>query len=260
VTQPGLLEAKQVHAYYGPVPALVNLSLLVRAGEIVTLLGANGAGKTTTLRTIYGVLPAVQGDIFFAGHSIKGWSPQKLVGLGMCYVPEGAKVFAPMTVLDNLILGSYCRRGRANREELGRDFSMVYALFPILQKYSRRLAGTLSGGEQQMLALARGLMSSPKLLLLDEPSLGLAPMLITEVMRLIATLREQGLSVLLAEQNARAALRIADRGYVMERGRITIEGTTEELLSNDNVRVAYLGGKTLRNVKKRDSEQKGTAG
>jgi len=137
---------------------------------------------------------------------------------------------------------------------------MVYALFPILQKYSRRLAGTLSGGEQQMLALARGLMSSPKLLLLDEPSLGLAPMLITEVMRLIATLREQGLSVLLAEQNARAALRIADRGYVMERGRITIEGTTEELLSNDNVRVAYLGGKTLRNIQKRNLERKGTTG
>jgi branched-chain amino acid transport system ATP-binding protein len=256
MTEEGLLEAKQVHAYYGPVPALVNLSFLVRAGEIVTLLGANGAGKTTTLRTIYGVLPAVRGDIFFAGHSIKGWAPQKLVGLGICYVPEGAKVFAPMTVLDNLILGSYCRRKRANKEAIGRDLSMVHALFPVLQKFHGRLAGTLSGGEQQMLALARALMSSPKLLLLDEPSLGLAPMLITEVMRLIGRLREQGLSVLLAEQNARSALRIADRGYVMERGRITIEGTTEELLSNENVRVAYIGSKTLRNMQERDPERK----
>ncbi len=244
VNQEKVLEVREVYANYGPVPALTDVSLHVKEREIVTLLGANGAGKTTTLNTIYGIVPIVRGEVFFHEQRIKGLMPHKLVSLGICYIPEGGKVFAPMTVMDNLILGSYSRRGKGKREEIERDFATVFKLFPLLKEYRRRLAGTLSGGERQMLTLARGLMSSPRLLLLDEPSLGLAPTLITEVMRLIAEMRDRGLSVLLVEQNARAALRIADRGYVMERGRITIEGTAEQLLSDERVRSAYLGGKS----------------
>lgn len=244
VNQEKVLEVREVYANYGPVPALTDVSLYVKEREIVTLLGANGAGKTTTLNTIYGIVPIMRGEVFFHEQRIKGLMPHKLVSLGICYIPEGGKVFAPMTVMDNLILGSYSRRGKGKREEIERDFATVFKLFPLLKEYRRRLAGTLSGGERQMLTLARGLMSSPRLLLLDEPSLGLAPTLITEVMRLIAEMRDRGLSVLLVEQNARAALRIADRGYVMERGRITIEGTAEQLLSDERVRSAYLGGKS----------------
>ena len=243
VNQDKVLDVKGVYASYGPVPALTDVSLHVNEREIVTLLGANGAGKTTTLNTIYGILPMVKGDVVFKGQQIKGLTPQKLVTLGICYVPEGGKIFAPMSVMDNLILGSYSRHGKGKREELESNLATVFRLFPVLKEYRRRLAGTLSGGERQMLTLARGLMSSPRLLLLDEPSLGLAPTLITEVMRLIAELRDKGLSVLLVEQNARAALRIADRGYVMEGGKITIEGSAEQLLSDERVRSAYLGGK-----------------
>ena len=242
--QQKLLDTREIYSNYGPVPALTNVSLYVKDREIVTLLGANGAGKTTTLNTIYGILPIVKGEIFYSGDSIKGVSPQKLVRLGICYVPEGAKVFAPMTVMDNLILGSYSRQGKVKKEEIDGNFSIVFNLFPILKEYRRRLAGTLSGGERQMLSLARGLMSSPRLLLLDEPSLGLAPALITELMRVISALRERGLSLLLAEQNARAALRIADRGYVLEGGRIAIEGTAQELFAHEGVRSAYLGGRS----------------
>ena len=244
INQQKILEIREVYANYGPVPALRDVSLHVKEREIVTLLGANGAGKTTTLNTIYGILPIVRGEVFFDGRRVKGLTPQKLVSLGICYVPEGGKVFAPMTVMDNLILGSYSRRGRGKREEIEGDFATVFKLFPVLKEYRKRLAGTLSGGERQMLTLARGLMSSPRLLLLDEPSLGLAPTLITEVMRLIAEMKDRGLSVLLVEQNARAALRIADRGYVMEGGKITIEGTAEQLLSDERVRTAYLGKKS----------------
>ena len=243
--QQKLLDTREICANYGPVPALRNVSLYMKEQEIVTLLGANGAGKTTTLNTIYGFLPIAKGEIFYCGDSIKGVPPQKLVRLGICYVPEGAKVFAPMTVMDNLILGSYSRQGKVKKEEINGNFSIVFNLFPILRECKKRLAGTLSGGERQMLALARGLMSSPKLLLLDEPSLGLAPAIITELMRVISTLRERGLSVLLAEQNARAALRIANRGYVLEGGKITIEGNAQELFANEGVRSAYLGGKVI---------------
>lgn len=242
--QQKLLDTREICANYGPVPALRNVSLYMKEQEIVTLLGANGAGKTTTLNTIYGLLPIAKGEIFYCGDSIKGVAPQKLVRLGICYVPEGAKVFAPMTVMDNLILGSYSRQGKVKKEEIDGNFAIVFNLFPILRECKKRLAGTLSGGERQMLALARGLMSSPKLLLLDEPSLGLAPAIITELMRVISTLRERGLSVLLAEQNARAALRIANRGYVLEGGKITIEGNAQELFANEGVRSAYLGGKS----------------
>jgi len=239
-----ILEMKEVYANYGPVIALINVSLYVKKGEIVTFLGANGAGKTTTLNAIYGVLPIVRGEVIFDGQRINGLAPQKLPAMGICYVPEGVKVFAPMTVMDNLLLGSYSRRGKERKKEIERNLATGFDLFPILKERRQRLAGTLSGGERQMLAIARGLMSSPRLLLLDEPSLGLAPALITEVMRLIAKLRDRGLSVLLVEQNARAALRVADRGYVMERGKIVIEGIAEQLLYDERVRSAYLGGKS----------------
>lgn len=238
-----ILEVKGVYAHYGPVVALINVSLYVHEGEIVTFLGANGAGKTTTLNAIYGVMPVVRGEVTLYGQRINGLPPENLPAMGISYVPEGVKVFAPMTVMDNILLGSYSRRGKERMEEIKRNLTTIFNLFPVLKDREKRLAGTLSGGERQMLAIARGLMSSPKLLLLDEPSLGLAPALITELMRVIAELRDKGLSVLLVEQNARAALRVADRGYVMERGKVVIEGIAEQLLCDDRVRSAYLGGK-----------------
>lgn len=238
-----VLQIRDVDARYGLVPALTGVSLQVREGEIVTLLGSNGAGKTTTLNAVYGILPIVKGNILFREKSILGLSPQRLVRLGMCYVPEGGKIFSPMTVMDNLILGSYSIRGKGKKSEIDENFQTVFNLFPVLKNSRKRLAGTLSGGERQMLTLARALMSSPNLLLLDEPSLGLAPMLITEVMKLIAKMRDQRLSVLLVEQNARAALRICDRGYVMEGGEIKIQGDAGRLLSDERVRTAYLGEK-----------------
>jgi branched-chain amino acid transport system ATP-binding protein len=241
-------EMKGILANYGPVQVLTNVSVRVEEREIVALLGANGAGKTTTLNTIYGIPTIVRGEVLFCGQSIKGLTPQKLVSFGISYVPEGIKIFAPMKVMDNLILGSYCRLGKAKREDIESDFAYVFELFPVLKEKRKQLAGTLSGGQQQMLGLARGLMSRPKLLLLDEPSLGLAPMLISEVMRVIAELRGEGLSIFLVEQNARAALKIADRGYVMERGIISIEGTAVQLLSDERVRVAYLGEKVRHSI------------
>jgi branched-chain amino acid transport system ATP-binding protein len=239
-----ILELRSVHARYKRVPALTDVSLNVIKGEIVTLLGSNGAGKTSTLNAIYGLLPLVKGEILFQSRNLRGLTPQKLVDLGICYVPEGGKAFAPMSVMDNLILGSYSMRGRGKKEEIERNFATVFNLFPVLKAAKKRLAATLSGGERQMLTLARALMSSPRFLLLDEPSLGLAPKLITEVMRLVSEMRDMGLSVLLIEQNARAALRIADRGYVMEGGKIIIDGTTKQLLSDERVKSAYLGEKT----------------
>ena len=233
---------KDVFAQYGPVPALTDVSLHVREGEIVTLLGSNGAGKTTTLNTIYGFLPILAGNIFFRDEIIRGLSPQKLVGMGICYVPEGGEVFAPMTVYDNLKLGSYSRRGKGRKEEINRNLTTIFNLFPVLKTHGKRPAGTLSGGELKMLTIARALMSSPRFLLLDEPSLGLAPTLISELMRVIKELRDHGLSVLLVEQNARAALRIAERGYIMNGGSITITGSAGELLVDDSVMSAYLGG------------------
>lgn len=238
-----VLEVKEVDARYGPVPALKGVSLHLDGGEIVALLGANGAGKTTTLNAIYTILPITGGSVFYYGNNTAGMSPLDLVRSGMCYVPEGGRVFASMTIMDNLILGSYSRRGRGRKGEIEDNFSTVFRLFPVLKAAKKRLAGTLSGGERQMLTLARALMSSPRLLLLDEPSLGLAPILVTEVMQLIAKMREGGLSVLLVEQNARAALRISDRGYVIEGGSIAIKGNTGQLLSDERIRSAYLGEK-----------------
>ncbi|MFC1821786.1 ABC transporter ATP-binding protein [Thermodesulfobacteriota bacterium] len=239
-----ILEMKQVDAQYSQVPALLDVSLHVKEGEIVSLIGSNGAGKTSTLNAIYGILPIAEGNIFYQNKTIRDASPQELVHLGICYVPEGGQVFAPMSVLDNLIMGGYSRRGKGKKQEKQENLATVFRLFPVLETSKKRRAGTLSGGERQMLTLARALMSSPKLLLLDEPSLGLAPMLITEVMHLIAEMRDAGLCVLLVEQNARAALKISDRGYVMEGGRINMEGPAEQLISDKRVKAAYLGHKS----------------
>ncbi len=234
------LELKEVSVNYGLVPVLKQVTLHVDGGEIVTLLGANGAGKTTTLKAIYGLIPVKEGNILFFGDSIKGFPPYRLVDLGICLVTEEKTIFAPMTVMDNLILGAYSRQ---NREERKRNFEIVFKLFPILKDRLKQRAGTLSGGEQQMLALGRVLMSNPRFLLLDEPSLGLAPLIVGEMMKAISGLREKGLSLFLVEQNARAALKIANRGYVMAGGRIVTEGSAMELLSDERIRSAYLGGR-----------------
>ena len=243
ICQEKALELKGLSVNYGFVPALRQVSLHINTGEIVTLLGPNGAGKTTTLKAIYGLIPAHGGDILFFGEAMKGLPAHQVVGRGMSLMAEERTIFTPMSVRDNLLLGGYCRRGRGRKEEREKNLSAVFNLFPVLKRRERQKAGTLSGGEQQMLALGRALMSSPRLLLLDEPSLGLAPLVIAEMMRAISELRKKGLSLFLVEQNARAALKIADRGYVMEGGRIVTEGTAEELLGDEKVRSAYLGGR-----------------
>lgn len=233
------LELREVSTFYGEICALKAVSLTAYQGEIVAVIGGNGAGKTTMLRTICGMLTPRSGDVVFYGRRITGTPPEKLVKLGLSHVPERRHVFAPMQVIDNLLLGAYTRKD--SRAKIEGDFENVYGLFPRLRERRRQLAGTLSGGEQQMLALGRGLMPRPKLLLLDEPSLGLAPLLTREIMEAISKLRDGGMTVLLVEQNARAALRIADRGYVMETGRIVLEGAAADLSSNERVQAAYLG-------------------
>lgn len=241
-----LLALEGVSAGYGPVQVLQDISMRVYPKEIVALIGANGAGKTTTLSTICGTLPRSRGHIFFDGALLKDLAPDRAVRLGIGHVPERRQLFPTMTVLDNLIMGAYHRYRAAKRAKtLDSDLEEVFNLFPVLKDRRKQLAGTLSGGQQQMVAVARGLMSKPKLLLLDEPSLGLAPMVIREVMRVIQELKNLGLTVLLVEQNARAALRIADRCYILENGSIETEGCPMDLAADTNIQAAYLGHRKL---------------
>ncbi len=236
-----MLRLTSVDASYGRVQALRGVSLHVDEGEIVTLIGANGAGKSTTLEVISGLIRAEAGEIAFAGRAVTNWPPGRLVRAGICHVPEGREIFGSLTVRDNLALGAYSRWGRDGRGEVAAEIERQFERFPQLAERRDQLAGSLSGGEQQMLALARGLASRPKLLMLDEPSLGLAPIIARQFLAEVQALREEGLTVLLVEQNARAALRIADRGYVLETGRIILEGTARDLLDNPEVQRAYLG-------------------
>jgi len=237
-----LLELENVVVAYGSVLALKGLTLTVEEGEIVTLLGANGAGKSTTLRAISGLMQAQSGTLHFAGRSIGGLSPGAIVKLGVAHVPEGRRVFPGLTVRENIILGG-SNRERAGRTELEADAEKMFGIFPEIKPFQAALGWTLSGGQQQMVAIARGLMSRPKLLLLDEPSLGLAPLIVQQVYRVIADIRRDGTTVLLVEQNAHMALSVADRGYVLETGQLVVHGKPEALWDNEDVRSAYLGGR-----------------
>ena len=233
-----MLKINQIHTFYGNIQALRGVSLEVPEGSIVTLLGANGAGKSTTLKTISGLTPARHGSIEFMGQRIDRLSPDKIVRRGISHVPEGREVFKELTVTENLKMGAYTRK---DKQEVEASLQQVYEHYPILQQRRQQLAGTLSGGEQQMLAIGRALMSQPKLLLLDEPSLGLAPKLVEEIFRIIKDIRHHGITVLLVEQNANKALSIADYGYVLETGTITLAQEAKQLLQNDHVRRSYLG-------------------
>ncbi|MBM4357737.1 MAG: ABC transporter ATP-binding protein [Deltaproteobacteria bacterium] len=233
-----MLELDNVSTSYGAIEALSDISLRVEQGEIVTLVGANGAGKTTTLMTISGVLRPRTGTIRFDGQEIVGVPAHTLVGRGLAHSPEGRRIFSRMTILENLELGAF---GRDDRDGIQKDLDHVFELFPILGERRSQAGGTLSGGEQQMLALGRAMMSRPKLLLLDEPSLGLAPLIVQKIFEVIRTLNAEGVTVLLVEQNARTALKLAHRGYVLETGRITLTDTGANLLANPEVQSAYLG-------------------
>ncbi len=234
-----MLEVKDINVYYGAIHAIKGISLSVEEGEIVTLIGANGAGKSTTLRTISGLLKPKTGAINFLGKNIAGMPAHKIVREGISQVPEGRRIFAEMSVLENLELGAFTRN---DSDEIKKDMEMVFGRFPRLKERISQQAGTLSGGEQQMLAMGRALMSRPKLLLLDEPSMGLAPLLIREIFSIIADINKTGTTVLLVEQNANMALSIANRAYVLETGRITLSGDAKELAASEDVRKAYLGG------------------
>ena len=234
-----LLELRDAHAHYGGIHALKGISLSVEQGQIVTLVGANGAGKSTTLRSISGLIRLSSGDIRLRGASIASKPPHEIVRLGISHVPEGRIVFANLTVEDNLELGAYLRKDRAGIAE---DREKIYRLFPRLRERKRQPSGTLSGGEQQMLAIGRALMARPSVLLMDEPSLGLAPILVREIFEVIREIRTQGTTIVLVEQNARMALAVADRGYVLETGEVKLSDRAEALLSNPSVQAAYLGG------------------
>ena len=234
-----MLDIKNINVYYGAIHAIKDVSLYVNEGEIVTLIGANGAGKSTTLRTISGLLKPKTGTINFLGNDIAGMPAHKIVAEGISQVPEGRRIFAEMTVMENLELGAFIRD---DTKTIAQDLKMVFRRFPRLEERKLQLAGTLSGGEQQMLAMGRALMSRPKLLLLDEPSMGLAPLLIREIFNIIVDINKTGTTVLLVEQNANMALSIANRAYVLETGRITLSGDAKELAASEEIRKAYLGG------------------
>jgi branched-chain amino acid transport system ATP-binding protein len=242
VTRPDaapLLRLENLHAGYGPIEALRGLDLVVAPGELVCLIGANGAGKTSTLRAISGLLPPARGRIVFDGREIQGDEPAAILRAGIAHCPEGRRVFPYLTVEENLAMGAYVRR---DRSAIADDLERACQHFPILAERRRQMAGTLSGGEQQMLAIARALMARPRLVLFDEPSLGLAPTVVELTFSIIADIRHRGTTVLMVEQNAYAALRMADRAYVLETGRIVLEGAAHDLLDDDDVRRAYLGG------------------
>ena len=234
-----MLEVKDLEVYYGMIQAIKGISFEVNQGEVIALIGANGAGKTTTLQTITGMLQAKKGHILFEGQDITKVPGHKIVTMGMAHVPEGRRVFANLSVYENLKLGAYTRK---DKNEIAQSLEMVYESFPRLKERRNQSAGTLSGGEQQMLAMGRALMSKPKLLMLDEPSMGLAPILVEQIFDIIRELHTAGTTILLVEQNAQAALSVADRAYVLETGRITLSGTGKELMASDAVRKAYLGG------------------
>jgi branched-chain amino acid transport system ATP-binding protein len=234
-----MLELRKVDTYYGNIQALKGVSIDVREGEIVTLIGANGAGKSTTLMTICGVTPPRHGEIFFKGTPIHKMAADKIVAMGICQVPEGRRIFPGMSVLENLEMGTFLRR---DKSDIQKDIDYVFDLFPILAQRKHQAGGTLSGGEQQMLAISRALMARPRLLLLDEPSLGLAPLIIKQIFEIIKKINEESnTTIFLVEQNANQALKLAHRGYVMENGRITLADTAEKLLNDEAVKKAYLG-------------------
>ena len=232
-----LLKVRDLHVYYGAIHAVKGISLEVREGEIVTLIGANGAGKSTTLNTIAGLLKPRQGSIAFAGMPVDGTGASKMVYKGLSLCPEGRRIFQQMTVRENLEMGAFSRPN----EEIEASMERVYGFFPRLKEREKQIAGTLSGGEQQMLAMGRALMSKPRLMMLDEPSMGLAPILVEQIFEIIQDMNRAGTTILLVEQNAQMALSVANRAYVMETGRITMEGDADELMHDDNVRKAYLG-------------------
>ena len=233
-----MLEVRDLEVYYGVIKAIKGISFDVNEGEIIALIGANGAGKTTILHTVTGLISPKHGSITFEGHNLVKTPPHKIVSLGMAHVPEGRRVFAQLSVLENLKLGAYTRRDSA---EIAESLKMVYERFPRLEERKNQLAGTLSGGEQQMLAMGRALMSKPKIILMDEPSMGLSPILVSEIFDIIRSISEAGTTVFLVEQNAKKALAIADRAYVLETGNITLEGKASDLANNDSVKKAYLG-------------------
>ena len=233
-----MLEVKNLSVSYGAIEAVKDISFTVNDGEIVSLIGANGAGKTTTLHTITGLVPAKSGSVMYNGVDLLKTHNNKIVTLGMAHIPEGRHVFTRMSVEENLEMGAFSLK---DQSDLKKDLDMVYGLFPRLKERRNQKAGTLSGGEQQMLAMGRALMSHPKTILMDEPSMGLSPKLVKEIFSIIHKLHEQGITILLVEQNAKMALSIADRAYVLETGRITMEGDAKELLNNEQVRKAYLG-------------------
>ena len=233
-----MFEVKEIDVFYGDAQALYGLSLQVREGEVVTLVGANGAGKTTTLRAISGLLPVARGEIAFEGRTLLGVPAHRRAELGIALVPEGRELWPQLTVRENLELGAY---GKAARRHLSGSLERVYELFPVVKERSRQVAGSMSGGEQQMVAIARALMTRPRLLMLDEPSLGLAPVVVSQVFDTIRRLHAEGTTILLVEQNLKKALEMADRGYVVETGSISIEGAAADLLADPTIRSAYLG-------------------
>jgi branched-chain amino acid transport system ATP-binding protein len=236
-----MLRIENLQSGYDNLKVIQNVSIQVNPGEIVSIIGANGAGKTTLLKTITGLLRPISGKIQFNGQDITKTSTEKIVFLGCSLVPEGRQVFAPMTVRENLILGAYVQYKRKRGSAVLHDLGRVYKLFPRLLERESQFAGSLSGGEQQMLAIGRAMMAHPRLVMMDEPSMGLAPLVIKEIFSIVRMLRDEGATVLLVEQNAKAALRLADRGYVLETGKVILEGPSNELLENDDVKCAYLG-------------------